>query len=162
MGMLTFGPGAELSADPLLVVPNRVIRELQWEYLAFALKDTENIWIETADLSKALSSMAIQGDIEPLLTQFREQVVGARDVLFRPWPRQAMSGRLSPTQARATPQTTPVKGKKASIAKGRAAPAKGKALPAKGKALPAKGNKTVSVKGKKAAPARSRPRRGGS
>ena len=262
MGMLTFGPGAELSADPLLVVPNRVIRELQWEYLAFALKDTENIWIETADLSKALSSMAIQGDIEPLLTQFREQVVarigtkdlrqfnekvlklmllayisqsrmfkilsekefsggycdlflglspdvpagrfawmlevkylqtkakpaeierafdqaytqldrytsddalvplltlgkelragalvfvGARDVLFRPWPRQAMSGRLSPTQARATTQTTPVKGKKASIAKGRAAPAKG--------------NKTVSVKGKKAAPPRSRPRRGGS
>ena len=83
MGMLTFGPGAELSADPLLVVPNRVIRELQWEYLAFALKDTENIWIETADLSKALSSMAIQGDIEPLLTQFREQVVariGTKDL----------------------------------------------------------------------------------
>ena len=51
-----------------------MIRELQWEYLAFALKDQENIWIDTQDLSKALAAMAIHGDIEPLLSQFREQV----------------------------------------------------------------------------------------
>jgi hypothetical protein len=75
MGMLTFGEGAELSADPLLVIPNLVIRELQWEYLALALKDQENIWIDTWDLSRALAAMAIRGDIEPLIAQFREQVV---------------------------------------------------------------------------------------
>ena len=75
MGMLTFGAGSEVSAEPLLVVPNRVIRELQWEYLAFALKDQEHISLDGQDLSKALAAMAIQGDIELLLTQFREQVV---------------------------------------------------------------------------------------
>jgi len=83
MGMLTFGPGSELSAEPLLVVPNRVIRELQWEYLAFALQDQEHISLDGQDLSKALAAMAIQGDIEPLLAQFRAQVVariGTKDL----------------------------------------------------------------------------------
>ena len=67
MGMLTFAPESSDSGDPVLVIPNRVIRELQWEYLAFALKDQENIWIDTQDLSKALTAMAVKGDIEPLL-----------------------------------------------------------------------------------------------
>ncbi len=83
MGMLTFGAGSEQSADPLLVVPNRVIRELQWEYLAFALQDQEHIFLDTRELSKALSAMAVQGDIEPLLAQFRRDVVariGTKDL----------------------------------------------------------------------------------
>jgi hypothetical protein len=83
MGMLTFGPGSESSADPLLVIPNLVIRELQWEYLALALHDQENIWIDTQHLSKALGAMAVQGDIQPLLTLFREEVVariGTKDL----------------------------------------------------------------------------------
>src|SRR5262249_31820770 len=44
MGMLTFDPESASTAEPVLVIPNRVIRELQWEYLALALKDQENIW----------------------------------------------------------------------------------------------------------------------
>ncbi len=83
MGMLTIGAGSDVSAEPLLVVPNRVIRELQWEYLAFALQDQEQIFLDTQDLSRALAAMAIQGDIEPLLSLFREQVVariGTKDL----------------------------------------------------------------------------------
>jgi hypothetical protein len=83
MGMLTFGDRAPDEAVPSLVIPNRVIRELQWEYLAFALKDQEHIWLDTMDLEKALSAMAVRGDIEPLLSQFREQVVkriGVKDL----------------------------------------------------------------------------------
>jgi len=107
MGMLTFGPPRPGLSAPELVIPNRVIRELQWEFLALSVKDRERVWIDTMDLEKALSSMAMKGDIAPLLSQFREQVVkrlgskdlrqfnekagalvfvGARDLLFRPWP----------------------------------------------------------------------------
>jgi len=83
MGMLTFGPPSPGSAVPDLVIPNRVIRELQWEYLAFSVKDRERIWIDTMDLEKALAAMAIDGDIEPILALFREQVVkklGTKDL----------------------------------------------------------------------------------
>jgi hypothetical protein len=83
MGMLTFGPRPPGAAVPHLVIPNRVIRELQWEYLALAVKDQERIWIDTLDLEKALQAMAMQGDIQPLLSQFREQVVkriGTKDL----------------------------------------------------------------------------------
>jgi hypothetical protein len=83
MGMLTFGPPSPRAALPDLVIPNRVIRELQWEYLAFSVKDRERIWIDTMDLEKALAAMAIKGDIEPILALFREQVVkklGTKDL----------------------------------------------------------------------------------
>jgi len=83
MGVLTFAPPSPGLAVPELVIPNRVIRELQWEYLAFSVKDQERIWIDTMDLEKALSAMAMKGDIEPLLSQFREQVVkrlGTKDL----------------------------------------------------------------------------------
>lgn len=75
MGMLTFGTQKLDSPLPFLVVPNRVIRELQWEYIALALKDQEQIWLDDADLSQALKAMANRGDIEPLLLLFKEQVV---------------------------------------------------------------------------------------
>jgi PD-(D/E)XK nuclease superfamily len=75
MGMLTFAEASRDAADPVLVIPNLVIRELQWEYLALALKDQEGIWMDTLSLSSSLAAMAMKGDIEPLLTQFREQVV---------------------------------------------------------------------------------------
>ncbi len=74
MGMLTFGPAEGGSAD--LVIPNRVMRELQWEYLALSVKDNERVWLDTMDLEQALSAMAVKGDIEPLLAQFRREVVG--------------------------------------------------------------------------------------
>ncbi len=43
MGMLTFGPLRPGLAEPELVVPNRVMRELQSEYLALPVKDQERI-----------------------------------------------------------------------------------------------------------------------
>ncbi len=76
MGMLTFGPRPPTASEPYLVMPNLVIRELQWEYLAFALKDQENIWLDDMDLRRALQVMAVEGDITPLLALFQEQVVG--------------------------------------------------------------------------------------
>lgn len=82
-GMLTFGPASPNTAVPELVIPNRVIRELQWEYLAFSVKDRERIWLDTMALEQALAAMAIAGDIEPILTLFREQVVrklGTKDL----------------------------------------------------------------------------------
>ncbi len=56
MGMLTFGPPSPGLSAPDLVVPNRVMRELQWEYLALSVKDQERVWIDTLDLEKALSA----------------------------------------------------------------------------------------------------------
>jgi hypothetical protein len=83
MGMLTFGPTSPNAAVPELVIPNRVIRELQWEYLAFSVKDRERIWLDTMELEQALAAMAIAGDIEPILALFRQQVVkklGTKDL----------------------------------------------------------------------------------
>ncbi len=76
MGMLTFGPRSPASVLPYLVIPNLVIRELQWEYLALALKDQEQIWLDTTELQHALTAMAVEGNINPLLALFQEQVVG--------------------------------------------------------------------------------------
>ncbi|MCC6557222.1 MAG: PD-(D/E)XK nuclease domain-containing protein [Polyangiaceae bacterium] len=75
MGMLTIGRQPEESAVPRLEIPNLVIRELQWEFLALALKDQEHIWIDTQELEGALGAMAVRGDIEPLLALFQEQVI---------------------------------------------------------------------------------------
>jgi hypothetical protein len=75
MGMLTFSAASEGSAVPRLVIPNRVIRELQWEYLALAIREQERIWIDTVPLEEALEAMAMKGAIEPLLALFREEVV---------------------------------------------------------------------------------------
>jgi len=75
MGMLTLGQKPPDSAAPRLDIPNRVIRELQWEYLALTLKDQEQIWMDTAALERALAAMTVRGDIEPLLALFQEQVV---------------------------------------------------------------------------------------
>ncbi len=83
MGMLTFGPPKPGLAVPELVIPNRVIRELQWDYLAFSVQERERITLDPVDLENALSAMAMNGDIQPLVTQFREQVVrrlGSKDL----------------------------------------------------------------------------------
>lgn len=82
MGMLTFGAGGAGEGRPRLAIPNRVIRELQWEYMAFALKDQERISFDMSDVEDALDAMAMKGDIEPLVALFREQVmskIGVKD-----------------------------------------------------------------------------------
>jgi hypothetical protein len=60
-----------------LEIPNRVIRELQWEHLALLLKSEGHLTIDSHDIEAALQSMAFQGDIEPFLTLFHERVIKA-------------------------------------------------------------------------------------
>jgi hypothetical protein len=81
MGMLTLAqpqPGISIGAVGYrLEIPNRVIRELQWEHLALLLKDEGNLTIDTRDIEAALQAMAFQGDIEPFLSLFHERVIKA-------------------------------------------------------------------------------------
>jgi hypothetical protein len=81
LGMLTLAqqpPDISVGAVGYrLEIPNRVIRELQWEHLALLLKDEGNLTIDTRDIEAALQAMAFQGDIEPFLTLFHERVIKA-------------------------------------------------------------------------------------
>ncbi len=84
MGMLTYGPNAAAMDIPQLVVPNRVMREVQWGYLGFAMEEHEHIKIDMTDIETSLDAMANRGDIQPLLDTFQEQVIGRlsnRDVM---------------------------------------------------------------------------------
>ncbi|MBK9264907.1 MAG: AAA family ATPase [Polyangiaceae bacterium] len=76
MGMLTFSADAMTSSDPKLVIPNRVMRELQWSYIAFAMADHEGLQIDLTDVSSALRKMSVDGEIQPLLDLFHKQVLG--------------------------------------------------------------------------------------
>ncbi len=76
MGMLTFGPNAADESIPTLVIPNRVMRELQWEYMSMALADHDNICIDVSVVETSLMAMANRGDIQPLLDVFHKQVIG--------------------------------------------------------------------------------------
>ncbi|MBK9266510.1 MAG: AAA family ATPase [Polyangiaceae bacterium] len=76
MGMLTFSADAMTSSDPKLVIPNRVMRELQWSYVAFAMADHEGLQIDLTDVSSALRKMSVDGEIQPLLDLFHKQVLG--------------------------------------------------------------------------------------
>jgi len=82
MGMLTFGPNAALQPRAELVIPNKVIRTLQWEYMAYALEDHDHLVLDMSDVEEALQAMAGRGDIVPLLTLFRDKVmkkIGVKD-----------------------------------------------------------------------------------
>lgn len=52
LGMLTIGVTPPDSGAPRLEIPNRVIRELQWEYLALTLREQESIWLDTQSLRR--------------------------------------------------------------------------------------------------------------
>ncbi len=77
LGMLTLGEQPPDSSVPRLEIPNRVIRELQWEHLAHTLAEEDNVTIETVDLEVALKAMAVAGDIQPFITLFQERAVKA-------------------------------------------------------------------------------------
>ena len=81
LGMLTLGasPPSVSSAGPgyHLEIPNRVIRDLQWEHLAILLADQGKIRIDTRDLDEPLRAMATGGDIAPFLALFHTRVVKA-------------------------------------------------------------------------------------
>jgi hypothetical protein len=82
MGMLTFGPGAADKAQPEMVIPNRVIRTLQWEYMAYVLQDQQRLVLDMSDVEDALVAMAARGDVTPLVELFRDKVmarIGVKD-----------------------------------------------------------------------------------
>ncbi|MBK9264003.1 MAG: AAA family ATPase [Polyangiaceae bacterium] len=84
MGMLTFSENAVETVEPQLVVPNRVMRELQWSYLALALEDHDHIKIDMTYVENALTKMSVTGDIQPFVKIFHDQVVkriGLRELL---------------------------------------------------------------------------------
>lgn len=81
LGMLTLGlqppdrsPGV---FGYRLEIPNRVIRELQWEHLAALLQEEAHIVMDTRELDTALLAMAMEGDIAPFLDLFHTRVVKA-------------------------------------------------------------------------------------
>jgi len=75
MGMLTFADDAATMDEPKLVIPNKVMRDLQWGYMALALSDHDGIRMDTGILSRALKKMAANGEIQPLLDVFYTQVI---------------------------------------------------------------------------------------
>jgi hypothetical protein len=84
MGMLTFASDAATMREPKLVIPNKVMRELQWGYLGFAMEDHDHIKIDMTLIENALTKMSIDGEIQPLLDVFHKQVIGRvsnRDVM---------------------------------------------------------------------------------
>lgn len=75
LGMLTFADDAFSMSLPKLVIPNRVIREMQWGYMSIALNEQQGIFIDGALLGNALQTMAVHGDIQPLLDLFQNNVM---------------------------------------------------------------------------------------
>jgi hypothetical protein len=77
LGMLTLGTAPRDVAGYDLEIPNRVIRELQWEHLALMLRDDANVTLNVDDLRAALGAMAVEGEIAPFLEVFHKQVIQA-------------------------------------------------------------------------------------
>jgi hypothetical protein len=77
LGMLTLAPSPPDLLGYALEIPNRVIRELQWEHLALTLQDEVGVHINVDDLRAALGAMAVQGEIGPFLALFHDQVIRA-------------------------------------------------------------------------------------
>ncbi|MFO0756242.1 MAG: AAA family ATPase [Byssovorax sp.] len=77
LGMLTLSTSARSAKGYDLEIPNRVIRELQWEHLALTLRDEARVQINVDDLQTALAAMAEEGEIAPFLDLFHTQVLEA-------------------------------------------------------------------------------------
>jgi hypothetical protein len=80
LGMLTLRDVPRDVTGYDLEIPNRVIRELQWEHLALMLKEGAHVNVHLEDLQAALKSMVTDGDIAPFVAVFHEQVLKAMSV----------------------------------------------------------------------------------
>jgi hypothetical protein len=80
LGMLTLRDVPRDAIGYDLEIPNRVIRELQWEHLALMLKEQAHVAIHLEELQAALGVMVTDGDIAPFLAVFHEQVLKALSV----------------------------------------------------------------------------------
>lgn len=77
LGMLTLGTAPRSAMGYELEIPNRVIRELQWEHLALMLHDDTGVRVDVDELQRVLTLMAERGEIEPFLELFHTQVIQA-------------------------------------------------------------------------------------
>jgi len=77
LGMLTLGTSPRDVFGYDLEIPNRVIRELQWEHLALMLAEEAKVTINVDELRVALGAMAVDGEIAPFLDLFHKQVIQA-------------------------------------------------------------------------------------
>lgn len=77
LGLLTLSAQPEHSLMLRLEIPNRVIRELQWEHLASILTFEEGVKLDTTDLQQVVETMAVRGEIHPFLELFHARVVKA-------------------------------------------------------------------------------------
>jgi len=75
MGMLTFAEDAAEHILPKLVIPNRVMFELQWEYLSLAMAEHDGLRVDLTDIENALGKISVDGDIQPLLDAFKKHVL---------------------------------------------------------------------------------------
>jgi len=75
LGMLTQRVKSQATGQEELEIPNRVIRELQWEHLAKHLDRQAKFAIDTGHLASALENMGVRGDIAPLLQLFHTQII---------------------------------------------------------------------------------------
>jgi hypothetical protein len=75
LGMLTLGASPRSSLGYELTIPNRVIRELQWEHLALMLEEESLVTLKVDDLRVALAAMVEDGLIEPFLELFQKNVL---------------------------------------------------------------------------------------
>jgi len=80
LGMLTLRDVPQDVIGYDLEIPNRVIRELQWEHLAQMLEETVHLAANLDTLQAALGAMATDGDIAPFLAVFHEHVLKAFSV----------------------------------------------------------------------------------
>ncbi len=77
LGMLTLGSSPRNVLGYDLEIPNRVIRELQWEHLALMLQEQSSVAVHVDELRAALAQMVVDGKIEPFLTLFHRKVLQA-------------------------------------------------------------------------------------
>ena len=75
LGMLTLGASPRSPFGYDLEIPNRVIRELQWEHLALMLEENAKVQMDMSALREAIGAMAVRGDIAPFLELFHTQVL---------------------------------------------------------------------------------------
>src|SRR5262249_17305957 len=80
LGMLTLREAPPDILGHEMQIPNRVIRELQWEHLASMLQHEPAVPATADERRAALAAMAIDGDIAPFLSLFHEKVLAAFSV----------------------------------------------------------------------------------
>jgi hypothetical protein len=75
LGMLTIASESGGARRLRFEIPNRVVRTLYWEHLVTMLAAEGDLRLSTRDLDETLATMTVEGDIEPFLSLFHEQVI---------------------------------------------------------------------------------------